>query len=89
MHGEHHDRANEDEKGIGAVDQRFHGTIQVIHEYRQLQSGPESTKTARHRQNPHHNDAMPTRYDRNSGFVQPPGCLPDIPSIWFFSSFFR
>ncbi|MNO63329.1 hypothetical protein D3C76_540350 [compost metagenome] len=37
VHGQDHDRADEDEKRVGTVDKRFHGTVQVIHESRQPQ----------------------------------------------------
>ena len=35
VHGQHHDRAHQEEQRVGAVDQRLYGTIEVFHRYRQ------------------------------------------------------
>ncbi|MCY1425658.1 hypothetical protein D9M71_414510 [compost metagenome] len=31
VHGQDHDRTEQDEQGVGAVNQGFHGTIEVFH----------------------------------------------------------
>ncbi len=31
MHGQHHHRAHQEEQGIGAMDQGFHGAVEVFH----------------------------------------------------------